>query len=250
MTFTKLMTMSCQALGHLRAGMTPNTSQLADGLAVMNAMIAASNTSSANIFTRRLDQYVMVANQQAYTIGDPAGVLTNLAGARPIRIEDGDVNLFLTTTPVIRRPIKVLTQRQWADIRLQDIYTYPRFLYYDEANYAPTATPAIKPTLRFHPTPASAYQWEMYSWQQNAQLASVTDQVVFPSGYDEYWIYNLALRAAPMLGAPVTQYVLEMARRSEAGIQSLNAKSPMMKTDPAIAPRSGGFFNWFDREVN
>jgi hypothetical protein len=249
MTFTELMKMSAQALGHLRAGMSPNASQLADGLAAMNAMIAASNTSSANIFTRRLDQYVMVANKQAYTIGDPAGILTDLAGVRPIRIEHDGVNLFLTTSPVIRRPIKVLTQAQWADIRLQEVYTYPAYVYYDEANYEPAATPVRAPTLRFHPIPADAYPWEMYSWQQNAQLASVTSEIVFPPGYDEYWIYNLALRIAPMLGAPITTLVAEMARKSEAAVQSLNARSPMLSTDPALAGKHGTFFNWLSREI-
>jgi len=52
-----------------------------------------------------------------------------------------------------------------------------------------------------------------------------------------------------MLGAPITTLVAEMARKSEAAVQSLNARSPMLSTDPALAGKHGTFFNWLSREI-
>jgi hypothetical protein len=215
---------------------------------MLNQMIKSSNTKAGNIFTRTLKQYQMVAQQESYTIGDTAGVLTDLAGARPARIEKGGVNLFMSTD--LRRPIELIDDSRWADIRLHLIYTYPLYLYYDEGNYAPNAYPPKYPKLYFYPIPAAAYNWEMYTWESNQPLNSVTDIVEFPDGYEEFWILGLAMRAAPILKRPISEDVRRRFCECEANIRSKNATAPRITTDPALSGSFSGLANWKSRTWN
>lgn len=215
----------------------------------LNRMLTALNLNSANIFTRRLDTYTMTANKQSYTIGDPAGSLTDLAGVRPARIEQGGVNLFLTTSPVIRVPIELIDDSQWADIRLQAVYTYPRKLYYDGGNYSPTATPAQFPKLYFYPIPAAAYTWEMFTWQKFSEVTNLSDDLILPDGYEDAIVKRLAINLCEDYQKIPSQNLLRLANDAWAAIQSMNVQSPLLGTDPALTGQSGRFFNWLSRET-
>jgi hypothetical protein len=246
MTATELMNSAAKALGHLRPGSTLNNSANDDCLRVLNSMIGSANALSSNIFTRRVAQYTMTANKQSYTIGDPAvGGATDIAAVRPQRIEEGGVNLFLTTNPIIRRPIRLVDDTEWANIRLQAVYTFPEVLYYDGGNYDPGNITPGYPTLYFHPIPAAAYTWEMYTWEALKTLDNPTAEIVFPPGYDEMLIYGLAIRIAPLLNAAVPPDVRVLAQRAEAAIQSLNSQAPKLKNDIASRGRTG--VNWISR---
>ena len=215
----------------------------------LNRMLTALNTNSANIFTRRIDTYTMTANKQSYTIGDPSGTLTDLAGVRPARIEKGGVNLFLTTSPVIRVPIDLVDDSQWADIRLQAVYTYPRKLYYDGGNYDPSATPAQYPKLYFYPIPAAAYQWEMYTWNKFTEVSNLSEDLILPDGYEDFIVTNLAVRLCEDYQKQPSQNLLRLANDARAAIQSMNVQSPLLGSDPLLTVGSGRYFNWLDRSI-
>src|SRR5262245_27429027 len=71
-----------------------SANELADTLAELSRFMGGLNTSRANFFTVRIDQYPTEANKQAYTLG-PGG---DWDGARPQKIVNA--NLLLPTDPV------------------------------------------------------------------------------------------------------------------------------------------------------
>jgi hypothetical protein len=228
-----LVTSALEATGHSKApGRGPSGSQLARGLLTFNRMVDASNTSKALIFTEAINTFTTVANQQSYTWG-PGG---NWNAVRPQKIVQG--NLLLPTSPVVRRPIGIKDRAWWGNVRLQQIYTYPEALYCDYAN--PQAN------CYLHPIPDAVYTVEFYAWLLNAAAASLTAQIYYPPGYEEFWLYNLAERLAIAQNLPVPPDVKDMARRSRAAVQRMNLKSPRTgSADYGMGGAGGGSgFNW------
>lgn len=214
-----------------------------------NRMISASNTNRDSIFTIRLDPYAFVANKKTYTIGvDPMGLVTaDLSGPRPQRIESA--NVFLSQNPIVRRPMRILTDSDWAGIVYQDVAAYPEALYNDGGN--PLST------LYFYPIPAGAYGFELYTWQANAQLADLFAPVIFPPGYENYWIYQMALNFCPIVQRQPSALIVQMAKIYVDQMQSMNVAQIQAHCDPSIGLTGGngnassgrGLFNWMTRNL-
>lgn len=105
------------------------TDEQASMIARLQRLLDSSNLQRPQIFSERIDLLTLVANQQSYTIGiDPTG--SNVAGfpvPRPTKIDRA--NLLLTST--VRLPIDILTFKQWAAIRYQQVAAPPKGLYFD-----------------------------------------------------------------------------------------------------------------------
>ena len=225
---------SLRQIGQLAPGRSPNQSETADALSVLNRMLDAWNTESLAIYSRRVDQYTLVPSQQSYTIGTGG----DFDAARPVRITTA--NLIITTNPAqpLRHPLEILVdETQWGRIKLQAVATsIPLKLYNDRAH--PLST------LYFWPVPTVAYPIELYTWRQIARFASATDAVDFPPGYEEAVVCNLALRLCPEWGKLPRADVADLARTAKAAIQSLNSfSSPVMACDPVLAGTRSSF-NW------
>jgi hypothetical protein len=232
--------MALQAIGHLKAaGRTASPSELTRGLQVFANMVDTSNTSRANIFCEVENQFPTVANQQTYSWG--TGGTWN--APRPLRVTQA--NLILPTSPVIRRPMAIWDRSEWAGIILQGIYTWPQGMYLD---YAQTALDSITPAANVYlePIPDGVYQIETYSWQANVAPATLATAIAFPAGYNEFWLYGLAMRLAPMHGLEVPQSVLDSYRRAQQGIARINAAKacPRLATDAALDTSGNGLYNW------
>lgn len=227
-----LINLSAKALGALKPGQSLNADELADGLLFLNLLIDSSNTSKANIYCESVAQYPTAANTQSYTIG-PGGVWNT---TRPQRIVQA--NMLLPSSPTVRKPLDIWGRKRWGAVRLQQVYTYPAALYCDYND--PLAT------IYFVPIPDAVYQIELYMWQLNAALASLSTTISVPPGYEEFWQYNLAERIAATLEVEIPAKVTELARQSRANIMRMNLKSPQVRSDYASREPSG--FNYFSGE--
>jgi len=95
----------------------------------LQRLIDSSNVQRPQIFAERMDLLTLTANTQVYLIGiDPNGVNTaNFPIPRPTKIDRA--NLLLS--PTVRIPVDILSFKQWAAIRYQQIASPPRGIYYD-----------------------------------------------------------------------------------------------------------------------
>jgi hypothetical protein len=134
----------------------------------------------------------------------------------------------------------ILTKEQWADIRYQNVSGPPIGVYNDGAFVTGFST------LYFDRIPDQAYQWEFYSWQQNAIAANVNAAVDYPPPYADFWLYNLAIRLAPMFGRTVSADLRESFRAAREVVKALNCKSPELRTEAALLSDHGGLYNWLD----
>src|ERR1035441_10185700 len=209
--------MALQLIGALeRAGVTGSPSEMTRGLQVFQNVVDTSNTSREAIFCEVENQFPTVNQQQTYSWG-PGGTWN---APRPVRITQA--NFLMPTSPTTRRPMKIWTRKQWADISLQAIYTYPD----------------------------GAYLIETFSWQANVAPAALTTAIAFPPGYAEYWLGALAIRLAPMHNKPVPQAVLDMFNRAQRGLGILSAAQacPRLQTDELQS--GAGLYNWLSGQRN
>ncbi|HCE10682.1 MAG TPA: hypothetical protein DEQ40_19140 [Oxalobacteraceae bacterium] len=237
MTVLDLGTDALQELGIYGIGDTVSAADAAKVLTVLNRMVDAENTVRANIYTLNFATVTLTPSLQTYTMG-PGGTL---AATRPIRIERA--NLVLSSSPSSRLPLAIYSEDEWASIAVQQVVTIPQGIYND-GNF-PLAT------LYFYPIPDQGYTVELYTWQQVAQFVATTDAVVIPPGYQDYWVYELAIRLAPSFGVQPSGVTVAMAKRAELRVQSLNTPSPKMASDPALVRDSGrGGWNRISRSFN
>jgi hypothetical protein len=211
-------------------GQIPSGDELNDSTEELVRMLDSWDADHLNCFMTRLDTYSLVSQQQSYTIGiDPSGILTaNFHAPRPTKIVNANV-IFLTSPP-IRKPLALLDNEDWSRKRLQQVYTIPAELYNDLQE--PLST------LYFYPIPDSAYQIELYTWQQLTNYANLTDNIIVPPGYEDAIVTNLAVRLALEFGKRPTPELVTMASQAKALIQSKNSSPPpRLHTEPGINGR-------------
>lgn len=288
------------------SGGTLTTNEQASMIRRLQRLIDGSNIQRPLIFAERLDLLTLTPDQQTYTIGiDPTG--TSVAAfpvPRPTQINRA--NLLLS--PTVRLPMDVLTFKQWAAIRYQQIDSPPRGVYFDNGfgggfvgsgtlnttgiavsgatgtafsaqlvgqtiTIAGAAYPVIAVasgtaltlassagslsgaiwsagalsgfgTLYFYPIPDQAYQWEMYSMWQNANIVATTDLLNYPPGYADYWLYSMVVRCASMFGRQPTEAHLLLLQKATEAIMGPNCMSPEIRTDRALVSGDNGLYNW------
>lgn len=216
-------------------------------------MTSAASTTvvwiSGLVWTAALvGQYFLIAgvNYKVVTFTDSthlimAAAVPALTGAayilnapvRPVRIERANIVLSSTGSPVYL-PLNLIDDKQQAAKGIRDVQSIPRDLY-NEGGYPLS-------TYRFDPIPDQAYGLETWTWQQFAQSA-LSDVLVIPPGYYEYWMYALAMRLAAVFGVEPKVTTAELYAQASAEVMAQNAKSPRIRCDGDL-PSSGGTFDW------
>lgn len=246
-TVGQLLSDVAEELEVVDSGGGPTTLEQASMIRRLQRLIDSSNIQRPLIFSERIDLLTLVANQQKYTIGiDPTGADTAaFAVPRPTKIERA--NLLISST--VRRPMAVWDFKQWARVRYQQVAGPPRGVYYDNGYGAVANSLSGLGTLSFYMIPDQAYQWEMYSWQQNTNVAVIADLLNYPPGYADYWLYSMVIRCASMFGRTPTAAHVELLRQAMEAIGAANSPSPEIGSDPALVGRDQGLYSWLDGQV-
>ncbi len=214
----------------MRPNWTPSVDQYAELIPALNRMLGSWNIDGAKIYTQKIETFALTSGVKTYTIG-PGGAFNTV---RPNYYKFA--NILYPTAPIVRQPMMILyNAEQWASIRVEDIPGAPAwFLYPDMAN--PLTT------LYLYPQPPANYQLELYTWQALSKYTAVSDTVIVPDGYEEAIVWNLGVKAAAMYPhqAKLSPDAKEEARKSLRALKILNARTPPLRTEPALAGWSGG----------
>lgn len=198
---------------------TPSRAQYGDALRAANRMLGVWNTNGLVIpYVQTEALFTLTLGQQAYTMG-PSG---DIDTTRPQRIERAN----LVRSDGTRKELELIEVDRWADLRTPDESGEPERVY---SNRAPGLV-----TLLIWPQPDDAAQLELFTWHLLERLETEAQEVTWPDGYEEAFVYNLGVRLATMFQLPVNADVREIARTSLSDVQSLNAPAPTMQCDPSI----------------
>lgn len=248
-TVSNLINAAAEELLVIDSGGTLTTQEIASCLDRLQRLFDESAVQRPLIFGERIDTLFLTPNKQSYTIGvDPT--FTHSADFPvpwPTKIERA--NLFLTST--VRRPLEILTTKKWSSIRYQTVYGPPQALYFDR-NFGPNGLLDGFGTLYFYLIPDQGYQWEFYSWAQQASITTSSDIINYPPGYASYWLYSLVVRIASMFGREPTALHLALLQQAKEAIMTENCPSPELVASDASRigdGYDGGLYNWLIGET-
>ena len=221
---------------------TPSPAQYEDALEELNRLIGSLNCDRMNIYSVARYEFPLTG-AKINTMGqDPSGqLIADLPGPWPIAIDRANI---IYSTPEIRRPLAILTDLQWARIRVQAIpNTIPYALYNDRAY--PLAN------IYLYPQPVPGYILELYVWQLTPTFLTVDDRVLLPPGYEDALTLNLAVRLVTHfpdnrdVPRQVDPNLYEQARLSLMRLESLNAPRPTLD----LPGCNNGYMNVYSGEI-
>lgn len=199
------------------------------GLRVLNRMIQQWNIQDLMVYTLERQLFSFIVGRQSYTLG-PSGDFNT---ARPARIQMASVQNSTLSMPV-EIPITLFTDDEWRSTAVK-------------------ATPSLFPTgvwqtggvplntLHFWPIPQSSdYQVILYTWGKTSDFSAITDNVVFPNGYEEALVTNLAITLASSYGKSADILLIQRALNAKSLIESFNLEPLYTGSDRAILQKHGG----------
>lgn len=223
-------------------GRTPSPAQFQDAIDELNRLIGSLNVDRLNIYSVARYEFPLTGAKISTMGQDPTGAaIADLNGPWPIAIDRANI---IYSTPEIRRPLAILTDLQWARIRVQDIAnTIPYALYNDRAY--PLAN------IYLYPQPLPGYILELYVWQPVPEFLTISDAVILPPGYQDALVLNLAVRLVTHFTlnayAPrqVDPNLYQQARESLMRLQSINAPRPTLD----LPSCNTGYMNVYSGEI-
>lgn len=229
-TAADLINDAARANGKLGPGRTLSTVEQTDALRIFRRMVDAWSIERLMIADIRRDTYTLTPSLSPHTIG-PGG---DFDAARPVRIER--MGLVLTGGSEI--PIELLTDQQWAELSVKELESnLPTKCHY-------SATVPLG-ELHFWPVPLEACDVALYTWSQLTAPPALDSEIVFPPGYEQAIVDNLAVLTCPLFGRQITPMLLEAANKGKARLKGFNAKSPRIaSSDYGMAQNRRGSFNY------
>lgn len=240
-TATTIITDACLECGMLdQPGQLPSAEHLAFGLTRLNRIVSMWSTRQLFIWTSVFTRFTLVAGQQSYTIG-PSGA--NFTAARPVGIGPGGgikfANIVIGSgSAEVLTPMALLSDEDWASLTLRGFATsIPMALYNDGG------TP--NSTLYLYGIPTTAYKLELWTNQQIAQFATLSDTFDWPPAYQEAATLTLAEALCNPFQKPIPDGLTEMARRARAAVTSLNSAPNTQTNDTKrMGINHGGQFDY------
>ena len=218
-TGTDVIQGAMRMLNLLPVGGTATTSQLAEGVEMLNLMIDEWRNEQLMCPWVVEESFALTSGDGEYSIG-PGGDFNT---TRPTKLED---SCFVQVGSV-NYPITLINRAQYNSIPSTNVTgSFPQFLYYE-----PTFPLG---TVKLWPLPGASNTLYLSSLRQLVSIPGVGTTISVPPGYDQCYRSNLALVWANNFGLPIPQTVALIARRTKRSIGRMNARIGVLSVDSAL----------------
>lgn len=221
-TALDLIQASMRMIGVLASGESLSANEATDALSSLNRMLATWSNENLLIYSKTLETFTLVSNQQSYTMGSGG----NFNTTRPQLIENASLRTTSSST-ALDLPIEIIDKDQWASISVKSIASSIPTKLFVQSTY-PLAT------LWLWPIPSDANTLVLWSWKTLSSIATTAATVDLPPGYEDAIIWNLAVRLGPEYGRPADPMVVAEAAESKAAIKRMNHKPQLLTIDSAL----------------
>ncbi len=207
---------------------------------LLNAWLADALTLSF----QRAVTFSTVANTSTYTIGTNADVDV----PRPMWINSANY-VNPGSSPAVNVPLGPMSQEQFASLSIPGLASALPQLYFYQSS---SLVGADVGSFFLWPTPnqnVSIQFYANYGAGLPDGLASLDVDVTGPPGYEQAFLYQLAMRLLNPFGVKVTDYPLlpQLAREAFATMKRPNIRPGMLGVDAALVPTTGSGYNvWSD----
>lgn len=230
-TAQNIINKSLRLLGVLASGETTTAEEAQDSLYSLNSIIDSFAANPQYYFCTQAQQFMLVPNQNTYTIGDDPTVspAANFVTARPIRI----VGAFIRANNV-DTPLALITEQYWTNIAAKATSGTPtKLLYRPNIPYG---------QIVLYPTPNSLVQLFIKAERMITSYATLVSTQYLPPGYQRLLELSLAMELAPEYGSQVKPEIVANLRADLDSLIRTNIQPlPVNKTDNV--PNTNTTFN-------
>lgn len=216
-------------IGRLGSGETATAAELADGVSEANRMLDVWSAKIGPIHSETTEALTWAAGQASRTIGTGGSLDTS----RPQQILQASI-----TVDSIEHPIDVITHQAYqakTDKTLTSTIPY-------ELAYNPTFATG-RGTLFMYPIPSGALTLNLTSLKPLTAIVGASS-ALFPPGYDDAFVLNLAVRFADgEFAATIPQSLRDLAVDALVTLERLNDITEEMQPDPMTPGLCGGSWN-------
>lgn len=234
MVFIDVASDALTAIGQLGTGQTISPEQAEQALRVANRMLGKWNTQRLMLYYVNSRTYNLLTTIQDYTIG-PTGSIGG-AVTRPTFVESGQVSL---PSSAQNTPLSILDKAKWDAIGDRGATCSANGL--PQSVYIEYSYPNIG--LHFWPVPNNAAGLALGCWEQLTVIATIFDDITWPPGYDDAFMWNLAMALCPFYDMPVSQSLGAQAADSLLKVMKINAQGlggALDETQTLKSPNVGG----------
>lgn len=189
-------------------------------------------------FSRTL--YTLPANVASHTIGPtPSDIVV---AANPVVI-NGINYVVPGSNPAVETAMGRMMEDQYEQLSIKGLpNSLPTQWFFNPG--------ATQGTLTFWPVVNQNVQIAIYIYFGVGVPVTLTDDVKGPPGYQEAFMYNLALRLCTPFFRPIPPSLPKMAADSLARIKRINVNPPLLGVDQALVPSYGGAYNVLNDQVS
>ena len=174
----------------------------------------------------------------------PSGTSTVQVGAgqtvpitRPMFINSVSY-LIPSSSPPVEVPIGVMDEDAYANISIKALSSALPLQCFYQTNLSDAFG-----SLFFWPQVSQDVDIALYSPQQVGVPATVNSALIGPAGYQEAFMYQLALRMCRPLGIAIPQGLPEAAEQAFATMKRPNVSPGILSVDAALVPNNGAGYN-------
>lgn len=221
-TGNDIVNLALKGCGQLGLGQTPLQSDAADGLSLLNMMLAQWNRKRWLVY-RLVDTAFMSTGAQSYTVG-PSG---NFNIARADRLEGAYARLNPTQENPVDYPMTILESREdYSRISLKSLTTFPQFVWLD-SNY-PSGN------VYFWPIPNTTFELHILTKAVLTAFTTLSEDVALPPEYEEALWMNLALRMCAVYQLDPPPHLAGLAKGALETIRSANFQISRLQMPVAL----------------
>lgn len=208
-------------LGQVQAGDSLPEAAFQDHLSTFNRMIDSWNTERLSIFSTQEQVLMWPQGAAEQTLG-PSG---DLIGNRPVALDDS--TYFRDPSNGVSYGIKIINQQQYNGIAVKTVTsTYPQVIWVN------MEMPNVRMTV--FPVPTRALEWHFVSIEELTKPAGLSDELVFPPGYERAFVYALAIEIANEFKVNPSRTIINIAMSSKRNIKRINNPEDVMAMPYAI----------------
>lgn len=188
-------------LAGIYSGYQPFSQQDKDDVLLQaNGIIDAWSSRKLRSYSIREETFNLVPNKSTYTIGSGGDFDTS----RPVSIEFA----FTRDTGGNDYPISEVKYNEYESIFLKSTTSsYPDVYYYNPK--------MPQGEINFYPTPSNNYEIHLRMWYNFDSFTDMADNVQFPQGYNELFVYTLADEMCSYFGRVTPMRVLNKLDKLE-----------------------------------
>jgi hypothetical protein len=214
-----LVLRSMRMIGEKQRGDTLDSNEQVECLDEFNTFLEALNNEKLVAYSVTQDSHLLTVSTASYTIGPGATIDT----ARPTKIVDP---CWVRDGSAYDYPVKIIPLETYGLLTDKSSgAAIPTHLYYDKG-YSATSTG----TITLYPPPSAGLTLYLHSWKQMQSVSTMSETVMFPSGYRLMFESNFAIHLAAGFTA-VSEEVKKLARESKAAVKAINLPDMVMRLE-------------------